>query len=279
MLLLVDTFSLLYKLFYALPQLSYNDKVINSIYGIVKVSIKFTKDYRPDYFAFCIDKGRSGRQEIVKSYKANRRPTSDKFKQQIPIFFEFVNSANLKVFAIEEVEADDTIYTLSNFFKDQTEIYVLTSDKDLLQIVENKVSVLLMKKGITEIEFYDPKTFTKHYGFDSKYYPHYKALVGDNSDNIKGIKGIGQKKAIEIIQKLQQNVPIDELLDQNQIQIFMNNLEVIKLKNFSEQINIGLQDMKLDKLWYKRKEFIEFLKKYNFVSILNSIEDRQMRLF
>ncbi|MCS7243284.1 MAG: 5'-3' exonuclease [Candidatus Calescibacterium sp.] len=281
MLFLIDTYSILYRLFFALPKLSYNGIQLNSIYGISKLMIKLTKQYRPKYLAFCIDKGRSNRNEVIKEYKMNRKPTLDEFKQQIPIFYEFANSAGFMVYGIDNLEADDVIFTLTRIFKNQSEIYVLTGDKDLLQVIDDNVNVLLMKKGITDIDFFNYINFEKEFGFCSKFYPYYKALVGDPSDNIKGVKGIGPKKATQILKNIQSLEEIYKHLSPSETKIFNDNLSVIILKDYSKnlKIEINLDDLKVVYDWYKNEEFVKFLKNYSFVSILNEVEDKQLKLF
>lgn len=283
MFFLIDTFSLLYRLFFALPELTINEISINAIYGLVRLTIKLTKEYKIKNLVFCVDKGKSGRTEVYRNYKAHRKPVTDKFKQQIPVFYEFCNSAGFYVYGIEGLEADDTIFTLANYLKNfNTTVVVLTGDKDMLQIIDKNISVLMLKKGISEVEFFDQNKFQKEFGFDSKFFVYYKALVGDASDNIKGVKGIGPKKATDIIKKSNLNDIENEilaLLDQENAEIFLNNLKLISLKNYMDKVNIDLEKTKVDLNWYKRDSFKDFLKKYNFVSILKEVEDRQLKLF
>lgn len=279
MLFLVDTYSVLYRLFFALPELSHNGIQLNSIYGLSKLMIKLTKTYKPQYLVFCVDKGKSGRNKVIQTYKLNRKPQPNGFRQQIPVFYEFSKSAGFKVFGLENTEADDIICSLTNLFKEKLNIFILTGDKDLLQLLEKNVTVLIMRKGITEIDVYDQNTFQKKYGFSSSFYKYYKAMVGDNSDNIEGIKGIGPKKATEFIKNISSIEDFYKFLTPEQLLKFNQNLEVISLKDYSDKIDIQLEEMKIDLSWYRKKEFIDFLKKYGFVSILREVDERQMRLF
>ncbi|MFN3478209.1 MAG: 5'-3' exonuclease H3TH domain-containing protein [bacterium] len=287
MLFLIDTYSLLYRLFFALPDLTFNGIHINAIYGLCRLSVKLTKEYKVENLIFCVDKGRSGRSDILKTYKAHRKPTSDKFKQQIPIFYEFVKAAGFYVYGIEGLEADDTIFTLAKYFKKQgyeKQIFILTGDKDMLQVLSDKVSILLIRKGITDVEVFDEERFNWEYGFSSKFFIYYKALVGDPSDNIKGVKGIGPKKAIQIIKNVDSNNIKDgilKFLSSEDINIFLNNLELISLKDYSEKIEIDLdlEKTRVNQGWYRNESFKNFLRKYNFVSILKEIEEKQLRLF
>ncbi len=286
MLLIIDSYSLLYRLFYAIPELTHNGIYVNSIYGLVKLMIKLIKQYLPEYLIFCVDRGKSSRTKIDKSYKAHRKPISDKFKQQIPIFYEFIKASKFFVYSIEETEADDTIFSLVNYFKKNSvisTIFVLTSDKDILQFLDKNVWVLLMKKGISEIESYNLDLFRKKYGFDSNFFIYYKALIGDSADNIKGIKGIGPKKALNIINQYSnsQNFveDIKKLLSDEEFQLFNKNLDLIRLRDYSNSVQLDISLAKLNNSWYRNKEFIDFLKKYNFASILKDIEDRQLKFF
>lgn len=287
MFFLLDTYSLLYRLFFALPDLTFKSVYVNSIYGLCRLIIKLTKDYSVENLVFCVDKGRSGRSDILKSYKAHRKPTSDKFKQQIPIFYEFAQSAEFYIYGIEGLEADDTIFTLVKYLKKQgyeKKIFILTGDKDMLQALDDNVFVLIIRKGISEVEIFNKEKFKQEFGFDSKFFVYYKALVGDPSDNIKGIKGIGSKKAIQIIKNIDFNDvknSILKFLNQESVNLFFHNLELITLKDYSEKVEIklDLEKTKVYQEWYKTQSFKNFLKKYNFVSIFKEIEEKQLRLF
>jgi DNA polymerase-1 len=289
MLLIFDTYSVLYRLFFALPDLSHNNLPVNAIYGLVKLLIKVSKEYKPNYLCFCIDKGRSLRKDSFDSYKSNRVQTSDKFKQQIPIFYKLSKVLNFKVYGFEGFEADDVIFSIVKLLKSsEIAIYVITGDKDLFQVIDDNVSVILMKRGMSDIEVFDQNYFLKTYGFSSKYYVYYKALVGDPSDNIDGVKNIGHKKAFNIIKKIESKsldsfdqIKTELLNFTNQIEIFERNYNLISLRDCSDIVNFSLEDLKFDNNFYNKKEFIDFLKEYNFLSIIRELNysDVQMKFF
>jgi len=288
MLLLIDTYSILYRLFFALPELTHNGIQINAIYGLVKLLIKISKDYKPNYLCFCIDKGKPLRKKVFEDYKIKRQQASDKFKQQLPIFYKLTNALNFKVYGVEGFEADDVIFSITKTLSDKVKIFVLTGDKDLLQVINLNVNVILMRKGITDVEVFDEKYFRQQYEFSSKYYVYYKALVGDQSDNIVGVKGIGPKKARYLIKNLEEKKlddyqeiknELSKFLKLEDIQTFERNCNIILLKDCS--IDISLDELKIQNNWYMKEEFINFLKEYNFASILKELNysDVQMRLF
>ncbi len=293
---ILDVYSLLYRAFFAIPLLSTNNTPVNAIFGFIRILLKIYKDFKLDYLISCIDKGKSGRNVIYNEYKSKRLPATDLFKQQIPIIYEFYNSSKLKLLYKEGFEADDIINTVIHKFVNQkinenNFIFIITGDSDLLQLINKNIFVVILKKGISEYILYDKQRFYNEYNFDSNYYLLYKILVGDNSDNIKGVDGIGPKKAKDFIKKIEQkfldfeftqdnihflastlftsfklNITIDKIKE-----IIIRNYNLLKLKFIDD-----LEDFNLDSLEIRNnlinKGFIDFLKKYNFKSILQEIQ-------
>lgn len=293
---ILDVYSLLYRAFFAIPLLSTNNIPVNAIFGFIRILLKIYKDFDLDYLISCIDKGKSGRNVIYNEYKSKRLPATDLFKQQIPIIYEFYNSSKLKLLYKEGFEADDIINTviyrfINHKINENNFIFIITGDSDLLQLVNKNIFVVILKKGISEYILYDKQRFYNEYSFDSNYYLLYKILVGDSSDNVKGIEGIGPKKAKDFIKKIEQkftnfefthdnidflastifssfklNITIDKIKE-----IIVRNYNLLKLKFVDD-----LEDFNLDNLEIKNnfinKGFIDFLKKYNFKSILQEIQ-------
>ncbi|MGB9638324.1 MAG: 5'-3' exonuclease [bacterium] len=294
---ILDVYSLLYRAFFAIPLLSVNNIPVNAIFGFIRILLKIYKDFNIDYLVSCIDKGKSGRNIIYNEYKSKRLPATDLFKQQIPILYEFYRESNLKLLYKEGFEADDIIYTVIHKFIEQNLnennfIFIITGDTDLLQLINKNIFVVILKKGISEYVLFDKQKFYNEYGFDSTYYLLYKVLVGDNSDNIKGIDTIGPKKAQNFIKKLtnyftnfeftEENIDfISSLLlnsfklnlTQDKIkEIIKLNYELLKLKFINELEDFNLEELKIkDSLI--NNGFINFLKKYNFKSILQELKN------
>ncbi len=293
---ILDVYSLLYRAFFAIPLLSTNNTPVNAIFGFVRILLKIYKDFNLNYLISCIDKGKSGRNIIYNQYKSKRLPATDSFKQQIPIIYEFYNSSGLKLLYKEGFEADDVINTVIYRFiaqniNENNFIFIITGDSDLLQLINKNIFVVILKKGITEYVLYDKQKFYNEFGFNNNYYLLYKILIGDNSDNVKGIEGIGPKKAKDFIKKIEQNsfnfefnqdninylanflinsFKLNTTLDKIK-EIIMRNYNLLKLKLVND-----LEDFNLDNLEIKNsfinKGFIDFLRKYNFKSILQEIQ-------
>jgi DNA polymerase-1 len=295
---IIDVFSLLYRAFFAIPLLSVNNIPVNAIYGFIRILLKMYKEFNIDYLVSCVDKGRSGRNVFYQEYKSKRPPSTDLFKQQIPIVYEFYNLSNLKLIYKEGFEADDVINTIIHKFVNQkinetNFIFVITGDTDLLQLINKNVFVIILKKGISDYVLFDKQKFYKEYEFDSSYYLLYKILVGDNSDNVKGIAGIGPKKAKIFIKNISSyfseqpfefneenlNIISSYLLDFFKLNIDSEKLrETLKLNYNLLKLKFinDLEEFNLEELYIKdnfiNNGFIDFLKKYNFKSILQEIQ-------
>jgi DNA polymerase-1 len=139
--------------------------------------------------------GKTFRHKIYPEYKQTRKPTPPEFKPQVPLLIELLQHLGYPVVMIEGVEADDTIASASRIF-DST---VVSSDKDLLQILRPGVEVLRPIKGVSTFSHYDVATFTDEYGFPPESMPDYLALLGDTADNLPGVPGIGEKTALQLI--------------------------------------------------------------------------------
>lgn len=208
-LLLIDANALIHRFFHALPPLtSPTGEPVNSIYGLCGMLVKTLKEQKPDYIAAAMDTPeKTFRDEIFKEYKAHRPPTANELVAQIQKMPEVFELFKIKAFAQPGFEADDIIGTLAEKFKKKPEftegqIVILSGDKDLLQLVDNdKVVEQIIKTGITETVLYNEAAVVEKYEFKPKELPDLKGLIGDASDNIPGIKGIGPKTATELLKE------------------------------------------------------------------------------
>ncbi len=196
---IIDGNSLINRAFYALPVLS-NSKgeFSNGVYGFVNILIKVIFEIKPKYIAVALDYGKKTfRNNMYREYKAKRRPTPPELIMQFPILKKMLNAMNIKYLEKEGFEADDIIGTLSKSF--ETRNIIVTGDRDSLQLISNKTEVWLTKKGITEVKNMNKETFKEEYGIDVSQFVDLKALMGDPSDNIPGVTGVGEKTALELI--------------------------------------------------------------------------------
>jgi len=205
-LLLIDANALIHRFFHALPPFTAPDgRPTNSLYGISGILMKILKERQPQYIAAAFDRPeKTFREEEFKEYKATRPPTADQLVSQIILAPDVFKVFGIKTFDIAGFEADDIIGALTEKFKKEKDlrIIILSGDNDLLQLVENgKVLGEILKTGITETKTYDEKAVEEKYGLKPSQLPDYKGLVGDVSDNIPGVKGIGPKGAAMLLKE------------------------------------------------------------------------------
>lgn len=199
--LIVDGNSLANRAFYAMPYLS-NIKAQPSgaIFGFANILIKLILEQKPDYIAVAFDHSRhTFRTDIYKGYKGTRKETPLDLSKQFPFIKEMLLKMGIKVFEQDGIEADDIIGTLSKHSKNEN--ILLSGDRDLLQLVDDNTTVWLTKKGITELDIMDEKAIKEKYGFAPSGIIELKALMGDSSDNIPGVAGVGEKTALSLLQK------------------------------------------------------------------------------
>ena len=196
---IIDGNSLINRAFYALPLLS-NSKgeYSNGVYGFVNILIKAIFEIKPKYIAVALDYGKKTfRNNLFPEYKAKRRPTPNELISQFPILRKFLDTMQIKYIELEGYEADDIIGTLSHSFN--TKNIIVTGDRDALQLINDNTEVWLTKKGITEVKNMNSISFKEEYGIDVSKFIDLKALMGDASDNIPGVLGVGEKTGLELI--------------------------------------------------------------------------------
>ncbi len=201
-LLVIDGNSILNRAFYGIKLLSNKKGVFtNAIFGFMNIYLKNFNDVQPDSVAVAFDlKSPTFRHKKVESYKANRKGMPPELAQQLPLVKELLTLMGIKVVECEGYEADDILGTLSKSCTDcGCECYVLTGDRDSLQLVDENVTILLATNK--ETIHYTPVRFMEEYGFEPIKLIDLKALMGDSSDNIKGVAGIGEKTATALIKE------------------------------------------------------------------------------
>lgn len=200
-LLLIDGNSILNRAYFALPAL--NDKKgqnVNAVYGFLNILFKACQDYSADKLVVAFDMhGHNFRKVIYPEYKANRKGMPDDLAAQMPILHDVLKKMSVTVVEKPGVEADDIIGTIT--LDNGYENYIVSGDRDMLQLVSDSVTVLLTKRGVTEVESVTPKFLKEQYGLTPEQIVEYKALRGDTSDNIPGVKGVGEKTATALLQK------------------------------------------------------------------------------
>lgn len=210
-LLAIDGNSIMNRAFYGIKMLSNKDGVYtNAITGFMNIYLKIKGEQRPDAVACAFDlRAPTFRHKADPAYKANRHGMPEELAQQMPIIKELLRGIGVHVLEAEGFEADDILGTLSKACSDSgNECVILTGDRDSLQLVNDKVTVLL--HGTKELRVYTPDKFAEDYGFDPLRLIDLKALMGDSSDNISGVKGIGEKTALALVRE---NGTIEQLYE------------------------------------------------------------------
>jgi DNA polymerase-1 len=201
-LMLLDTYGLVYRAFFALPGLTTSKGVpINAVYGFTMMLSKLIADEKPTHVIAAFDKGMPAeRVALYKEYKAQRAAMPDELRPQFAMVRRVLSTYGIPVIEVDGQEADDVIATLARQAEDQgRQTLVVTGDLDLLQIVDRWTTVLTTRRGITDLGRYDPDAVRERFELDPKQLPDYRGLKGDPSDNLPGIPGVGEKTASKLI--------------------------------------------------------------------------------
>jgi DNA polymerase I len=203
-LLLLDGHSLAYRAFFALPIENFSTTTgqpTNAVYGFTAMLINVLRDEKPTHVAVAFDRGEpTFRHEQWVEYKANRRETPEDFRSQLSLIFEVLDALGIRRLSAPGYEADDLIATLATqAAAEDMDVLIVSGDRDVLQLVSDRVTVLMTRRGITEMTRFTPETVLEKYGLSPAQYPDFAALRGDPSDNLPGIPGVGEKTATKWI--------------------------------------------------------------------------------
>ncbi|WP_199229034.1 DNA polymerase I [Sporanaerobacter acetigenes] len=203
-LIIIDGSSLLHRAFYALPLLSTKDGIYtNGVYGFLTMLYKITDEYNPKYLCVAFDmKAPTFRHLEFDLYKANRQKAPNELSLQFPILKEVLKAMNINQIEIEGYEADDIAGTVARFGEEKNlNVILVSGDRDYLQLASDKSKVLVTKKGITELEVFDKEAMIDKYGITPEQFIDLKGLMGDKSDNIPGVPGIGEKTGLKLLKQ------------------------------------------------------------------------------
>lgn len=286
-LLILDGNSLMNRAFYAIPALNNAEGLnTNAIYGFLNMLFKMREELKPDYIVTTFDKkAPTFRHKEYKDYKAGRKKMPPELAEQFPVVKELLEKLAVNIFEIEGFEADDLIGTLASFSRDRgIEVYIVTGDRDALQLAEDNVKIVINKKGMTEKEIYDKDRMLLDYGVTPKQFIDVKGLMGDSSDNIPGVPGIGEKTALKLIKEYGsvENVLMnienisgkkikENLMEYREQAVFSKKLATIIT---SVPIEIDLEDIK-SKDNFDVKAVREMFLKLEFKSLMNKIPDSE----
>ena len=199
-LVIIDGSSLLYRAFYALPPLSKNGVYTNAVFGFLRMLLSIYRTLDPEYMAVSFDKSRETfRTKMYSEYKATRKPAPDELVPQFALIKEVLRVMGVAVYEPEGYEGDDVLGTLSRRYEDSLPVYIVTGDRDALQLSDEHVTVLLTRKGISQMDAMTPEAVMEKYQITPSQVIDMKALMGGASDNIPGVRGVGEKTALKLI--------------------------------------------------------------------------------
>ena len=198
--LLLDSNSLMHRAYHALPNLKTSKgQYTGAIYGFLNILLRLIKEQNPTHIAAAFDlHGPTFRHEMYDGYKATRKPMDEELRQQVEPLKNLITAMGIKIVALQGYEGDDILGTLSKRFDDES--IIVTGDRDSFQLVGAHTKVFWTKKGVSEIEVYDEARLLQD-GFTVSQFIDYKALMGDSSDNIPGVPGVGEKTAKQLLEE------------------------------------------------------------------------------
>ena len=202
--LVIDGSSLIHRAFFALPPLMNKQGVhTGAVYGLCNMLLKLLGDLQPRYMAVAFDKSRKTfRTEMYADYKGQRKPTPSELSEQFPLSMKVLDALGIHTLELDNYEADDIIGTFAKAAPEDVEVIIVTGDRDELQLVDKRTKVYYTKRGISDIQIFDEAEFAANYeGLEPKQLIELKGLMGDTSDNIPGVPGVGPKTAIKLIKE------------------------------------------------------------------------------
>lgn len=238
--IIIDGSSLMYRAFFALPLLTAsNGAYTNAIMGFANMLGKILTEYEPNNIVVAFDKSRQTfRTQMYEDYKGQRAKTPDELKSQIPLLRDFLETLGIAFIELDNYEADDIIGTLAiKAAKKDYEALIVTGDKDALQLIRPNVKVMLTKRGIMDMQIFDEEAFKEKYaGLEPIKLIDIKALMGDSSDNIPGVPGIGEKTALKL------------LGEYDNLENLLANIEKVSGKKLKEKLQ---ENQEMARLSYK----------------------------
>jgi DNA polymerase-1 len=286
---IIDGNAIIHRAYHALPPLTAPDgTLVNAVYGFASMLLKVMADLKPDYLVTTFDvAGGTFRDEIYTEYKATRAETDQALYDQIPLVHELVKGFNVPIYTKIGFEADDLIGTLAKQITEKHSditCIIVTGDKDLLQLVDNnKIEVYLLRKGMSDFELFNEAHVQEKFGFSPAQMIDYKSLRGDTSDNIPGVKGVGEKTATELLTNFGTLENIYEALKKEDAKIsasvqkkLTEGYESALMSKKLATIDTAVPDIEyslpeMQTTSYKREEVIELFKKFGFYSLVKRV--------
>ncbi|MGD8188445.1 DNA polymerase I [Brevibacillus ginsengisoli] len=283
-LILIDGNSIANRAFYALPLLSTSQGLhTNAVLGFTTMLLKVMEEMKPTHLFVAFDFGKVVfRHSEFVEYKGKRAKTPPELSEQFPVIRELLDAFSIQRFELEGYEADDIIGTLTLRADqaDEWKVTVITGDKDMLQLVSDRVSVALTRKGVSEIELYTTKEISEKYGLTPTQIIDLKGLMGDTSDNIPGVPGVGEKTALKLLHEYgtveEVLANIDKVSGKKLQENLRNNVEQAKMsKSLATILRDAPVEVELNDTVYNGYDssaLVEFFKKMEFKSLIPKVK-------
>jgi len=230
-LIIIDGNAIIHRSFHALPPTltTKSGQIVNAVYGFTLFLLKAITELKPQYIVLTLDKkGPTFRHEEYKEYKAQRVKAPDELYDQIPIVKQVAEAFDIPIFELSGFEADDLIGTITRQVNDRVEKIIMTGDMDTMQLINSHTKVYTMSRGISESVLYDESGVQERYGLKPDQMVDYKALRGDPSDNIPGVKGIGEKTASDLLHDFKTLDGVYQAVNKNNQKIKPRILELLQ---------------------------------------------------
>lgn len=291
-LMLIDGHSILNRAFYGLPDMTNSQGLhTNAILGFLNIMFKFLDEEKPTHFAVAFDlKAPTFRHEMFKEYKGTRKPMPEELREQVPVIKDVLKAMDIPLMMEEGYEADDLLGTMSVIGeKEGCQVRVISGDRDLLQLATDNVQIRIPKTkgGGNVVEDYFAKDVMEAYGVTPKEFIDMKALMGDASDNIPGIPGIGEKTAAKIIKEFKSIENAREHIEDVMPKRAKNKLEEFYVQGVLSKelatikldcpIDLSFEDAKINEIF--TEEAYQLLKKLEFKSVLKKFEGEHQEEF
>lgn len=280
----IDGNSLLFRAFFAMREMVTKDGIYTQgVFAFINMLNKILADYQPDYIAVAFDmKAKTFRHEAYPEYKAGRQKTPVELLSQVPLMQDVLRAMNIAVLQKEGFEADDIIGTLATKASQAgIETYVISGDKDELQLVDEHTRVVINRKGMTEFDLYDEEAMVARYGLTPDLFVDLKGLMGDKSDNIPGIPGVGEKKGLALLKEYGSVEGVVEHADEIKGKLGENvraNKDSAILSKWLATIKRDVElDVSPQDLEYREPDYeklIELYKKLEFRRFLEALEKK-----
>lgn len=284
-LIIIDGNALVHRSFHALPptMTTKDGTVVNAVYGFATVLMKAIREFKPEYIAVTFDKkAPTFRHEKYEKYKATRVKAPDELYEQIPLVKELVASFDIPIYELAGYEADDLIGTIARKTDGSVEKIIVTGDMDTLQLINDHTKVYTMSRGMSDSILYDAAAVKNRYGFEVDQLVDYKALRGDTSDNIPGVRGIGEKTAVELLQNFHSLDGVYKNIDSEKIKDRIRGLlneyredaylsQELATINCEAPIDFNLEDAHFGT--FDKTKALAFMSEMEFKSLLPRLKD------